>query len=51
MLIYRDAEGITYMARESLMTPVVKVNPIPSPRGALLGLDPKQSSKPPQIET
>jgi len=39
-----------YMARESLITPALKLNVVPSPRGTLVGLVPKQSSKPPQIE-
>ena len=37
MLIYRNAEGV--LARESLITPVL--NPVPSPRGALVGLVPQ----------
>jgi len=41
-----------YMARESLITPVLNLNPVPSPRGSFSGLS--QSNKalsPPQIET
>jgi len=40
-----------YMARESLMTPVLNLNPVPSPRGSFGGLSPPiKTPSPPQIE-
>ena len=41
-----------YMARESVITPVLNLNPVPSPRGSLGGLSPPNEAPiPPQIET
>ena len=40
-----------YMARESLITPVLNLNPVPSPRGSFGGLSPPNKVPIPQIET
>ena len=40
-----------YQARESLITPVLNLNPVPSPRGTLVGLVPQTKIQAPQIET
>jgi len=49
MFIYRNVEG--YMARESLITPVLNLNPVPSPRGSFGGLSPQTKLQAPQTET
>ena len=40
-----------YMARESLITPVLNLNPVSSPGGALVGLVPQTNLQAPQSET
>jgi len=40
-----------YMARESLITPVLNLNPVPSPRGSFGGLSPpNKAPSPPQLK-
>jgi len=48
MLIYRNAEGVH--GQRKFDNTVLNLNPVPSPRGALVGLDPKQSSNPPKLK-
>jgi len=51
MLIYRNAEGVAYIARESLITPVLNVNPVQSPRGSFDGLSPpNKTPSPPKLK-
>jgi len=49
MLVYRNAEGVN--GHRKFDTPVLNLNPIPSPRGALVGLVLQQKLQATQIET
>jgi len=49
MLIYRNAEGVH--GQRNLITPVLNLNPVPSPRGIFGGLSPPNKVSSPPIET
>jgi len=51
MLIYRNAERVGYMARESLITLVLNLTQSRRHGGAFVGLVPQTKLPTPQIET